>query len=40
MPWFIPQEDMRSQLARIDEPTDLVTQLLCGNQHRPSVIGE
>lgn len=40
MPWFIPQEDMRSQLARIDDPGDLATQLLCGNQHRPSVIGE
>ena len=40
MPWFIPQEDMRSQLARIDNPSDLVTQLLCGRQHTPRVIGE
>ena len=40
MPWFIPQEDMRSQLARIEDPSDLVTQLLCGNQHAPRVIGE
>jgi hypothetical protein len=31
---------MRSQLARIEDPDDLATQLLCGNQHRPSVIGE
>lgn len=40
MPWFIPQEDMRSQLARVADPSDLVTQLLCGNQHIPKVIGE
>ena len=40
MPWFIPQEDMRSQLARIDNPSELETQLLCGNQYHPRVIGE
>jgi hypothetical protein len=35
MPWFIPQEDMASQLAEIDDPADIVQQLMCGKQHAP-----
>ena len=39
MPWFIPQENMRAQLAQIEEPSELVEQLLCGKQHNPSTVG-
>jgi ectoine hydroxylase-related dioxygenase (phytanoyl-CoA dioxygenase family) len=31
------QEDMRSQLAEIADPSPLQTQLLCGNQHVPAL---
>jgi len=34
----IPQEDMRCQLEEIENPTELVTQLMCGNQHQPRII--
>ena len=34
-PWFIPQEDMRGQLEKLENPSDLVQQLLCGKQHIP-----
>ena len=39
MPWFFPQEDMSSQLAELDNPSELVQQLLCGNQHVPRNVG-
>ena len=39
MPWFIPQEDMRGQLAQLAEPSELVQQLLCGKQHTPNTVG-
>ena len=39
MPWFIPQEDMRGQLAQLTEPSELVQQLLCGKQHTPNSVG-
>ena len=39
MPWFIPQEDMPSQLAEIEAPSELVQQLLCGTQYIPRNVG-
>lgn len=39
MPWFIPQEDMRAQLAQLENPSELVEQLLCGKQHQPRTVG-
>ena len=39
MPWFIPQEDMREQLAALENPSDLAQQLLCGKQHKPRTVG-
>ena len=39
-PWFIPQEDMRSQLSEIVNPSALVCQLMGKNQHRPNNVGE
>ena len=38
-PWFIPQEDMRSQLAELDNPSELVSHLMCANQREPSNVG-
>jgi hypothetical protein len=38
-PWFIPQEDMRSQLAELENPSDLVCQLMCANQREPGNVG-
>ncbi len=35
-PCCIPQEDMLSQIADIENPTDLVRQLLCEKQYRPA----
>ena len=39
MPWFIPQEDMRAQLEQLENPSEIVQQLLCGKQHRPNTVG-
>ena len=39
-PWFIPQEDMRSQLAELENPSDLVSHLMCANQREPRNVGE
>ncbi len=39
MPWFIPQEDMRGQLEALENPSELVQQLMCGKQHRPRDVG-
>ena len=39
MPWFFPQEDMPSQLAELDNPSELVKQLLCGKQYTPRNVG-
>ncbi|MGY8825993.1 MAG: phytanoyl-CoA dioxygenase family protein [Candidatus Latescibacterota bacterium] len=39
MPWFIPQEDMRGQLAELENPSELARQLLCGKQHSPRDVG-
>ena len=38
-PWFIPQEDMRGQLAELENPSDLVRHLMCANQRTPSNVG-
>jgi len=38
-PCFIPQEDMRGQLAELENPSELVQQLLCANQREPSNVG-
>ncbi len=39
MPWFIPQEDMHAQLEQLENPSEIVQQLLCGKQHRPNTVG-
>lgn len=39
-PWFIPQEDMRGQLAELENPSALVRQLMCANQREPRNVGE
>lgn len=39
MPWFIPQEDMRAQLDQLDNPSEIVQQLLGGRQHQPRTVG-
>jgi ectoine hydroxylase-related dioxygenase (phytanoyl-CoA dioxygenase family) len=39
MPWFFPQEDMRSQLAEIENPSELVRRLMCDGQYVPSNVG-
>ena len=38
-PCIIPQEDMHAQLEKIEAPSDLVRQLMGGNQHRPRSVG-
>jgi len=38
-PCLIPQEDMHSQLAGMDSPTELERKLMGGNQHRPRNVG-
>ena len=38
-PCFIPQEDMRGQLTELENPSELVHQLLCGRQHVPRNVG-
>lgn len=38
-PCFIPQEDMRGQLAQLENPSELVHQLMCGNQRTPQNVG-
>jgi len=35
----ITQEETRAQLNMIDSPSELATQLLCGNTHQPKIIG-
>jgi ectoine hydroxylase-related dioxygenase (phytanoyl-CoA dioxygenase family) len=37
---IITQEDMRAQLAEIENPSDEIKHLMCGNQHVPRSIGE
>ncbi len=39
MPWFLPQENMAAQLAELEDPSDLVKQLLGSAQHRPRSVG-
>ncbi|HJP29074.1 MAG TPA: phytanoyl-CoA dioxygenase family protein [Candidatus Latescibacteria bacterium] len=39
MPWFLPQENMGAQLAELETPSELVAQLLGGNQHQPVTVG-
>ncbi len=36
---FIPQEDMHGQLAKIENPSELVQKMMGGNQHRPGNVG-
>ena len=37
-PIYVTQEDMRAQLADLDNPSDLVRQLMGANQHQPGVV--
>ena len=39
-PIYVTQEDMRAQLADLDNPSELVQQLLGANQHQPGVVGK
>jgi ectoine hydroxylase-related dioxygenase (phytanoyl-CoA dioxygenase family) len=39
-PIYVTQEDMRAQLADLDNPSELVRQLLGANQHQPGVVGK
>ena len=39
MPWFLPQEDMEAQLEQIQDPSQLVQQLLGARQHKPRTVG-
>jgi ectoine hydroxylase-related dioxygenase (phytanoyl-CoA dioxygenase family) len=38
-PFVIPQEDMRGQLAKIKDPSEMVQQLMAGKQHQPHSVG-
>ena len=38
-PCIIPQEDMYGQLAQLENPSELIQQLLGGKQHRPRSVG-
>lgn len=38
-PCFIPQEDMQEQLATLEDPSQLVQQLLGAKQYRPRTVG-
>ena len=38
-PCFIPQEDMHGQLAQIENPSQVVTKVMGGNQYRPTNVG-
>ena len=37
-PFYITQEDMRAQLAELDNPSELVRQLMGANQRQPGVV--
>ena len=37
-PIYVTQEDLRAQLADLDDPSDLVRQLMGANQHQPGVV--
>lgn len=37
-PIYVTQEDMRAQLADLDNPSELVRQLMGANQHQPGVV--
>jgi ectoine hydroxylase-related dioxygenase (phytanoyl-CoA dioxygenase family) len=37
-PIYVTQEDMRAQLADLENPSELVRQLMCANQHQPGVV--
>ena len=39
-PIYVTQEDMRAQLAELENPSELVRQLMGANQHQPGVVGE
>ena len=38
-PIYLTQEDMPAQLADLDNPSELVRQLMGANRHRPGVVG-
>jgi hypothetical protein len=38
-PCLIPQEDMQGQLAQIKTPSEIVTKVMGGKQHRPRNVG-
>ena len=37
-PFYVTQEDMRAQLADLDNPSELVQQIMGANQHQPGVV--
>ena len=38
-PFFVTQEDMGAQLAKLDNPSEIVQQLMGAKRHQPSIIG-
>ena len=39
-PIYVTQEDMRAQLADLDNPSELVRQLMGAHQHQPGLVGK
>lgn len=37
-PFYVTQEDMRAQLAELENPSELVQQLMGANQHQPGTV--
>ena len=38
-PFYVTQEDMRAQLADLENPSELVQQVMGANQWQPGVVG-
>ncbi len=38
-PFFLTQEDMLAQLPKVDNPSEMICQLMGGGRHQPGIIG-
>ena len=38
-PFFLTQEDMQAQLAKVEKPSEMVRQLMGAKRHQPGIIG-
>ena len=38
-PFFVTQEDMQAQLAKLENPSEIVRQLMGAKRHQPGIIG-